>query len=152
MKFHKYILLPPFQQFRLRLNKLPNTTQLKMEPEFKIRPPLNFFLMFIYLFLRERERERVLASRLGAERAGDRGSKAGSALTAVSSMEGLNSQTRRRSCPELKSLNWLSHPGDPSILLDHLDFTAEALQTHLLNIHCFLSSNLYFYTKTWIYS
>ena len=55
----------------------------------------NFFLMFIYFWERER------ASRGGAER-GDRGSKAGSELSAQSLMWGSNSQTVR-SWPEPKS-------------------------------------------------
>ena len=43
--------------------------------------------------VRESEREHVQVHRGGAEREGDRGSKAGSALTAESLMQGLNSQT-----------------------------------------------------------
>ena len=42
----------------------------------------NVFLFFIF----ERERESTSTSRIGAKREGDRGSEAGSALTAVSPM------------------------------------------------------------------
>ena len=48
-----------------------------------------FFLMFSYLFLRERENEPV--SRGGTEREGDRENEAGSALSKLSPMWGSNS-------------------------------------------------------------
>ena len=66
---------------------------------------LYFLKMFTYLRERERERDRerdreterenVCNSRGGTEREGDRGSEDGFALTALSSMWGLNSGTVR---------------------------------------------------------
>ena len=49
---------------------------------------LNIKKIFLMLFIFERERERE--SRGGVEREGDRGSEAGSVLTAQSPMWGLN--------------------------------------------------------------
>ena len=49
------------------------------------------FLINIHLFLRERDRKLMG----GVEREGDRGSEAGSKLTAEGPMQGLNSQTLR---------------------------------------------------------
>ena len=51
----------------------------------------------VYLFLRERERERERAhmSRGGTEKEGNRGSEAGSMLTAESPSQGSNSQIAR---------------------------------------------------------
>ena len=45
--------------------------------------------------LKKRERERERASRLGAEREGDRGSDTGSALRTESPMQGSNPQAVR---------------------------------------------------------
>ena len=56
-----------------------------------------FFLSLFIYFKKERERgrERERPSGEGAEREGDRGSEAGSVLTAESPLQGLNSQTMR---------------------------------------------------------
>ena len=57
----------------------------------------------MYVYERERERESERASREEAEREGDKGSKAGSALTVESLMWSSNSQTSR-SQTEVRSL------------------------------------------------
>ena len=51
--------------------------------------------MFMYLFVREEERVGARMSREAAEREGDRGSKAGSALSAQILMWSVNSQKVR---------------------------------------------------------
>ena len=71
--------------------------------------------------------ERTHTSGRGAEREGDRGSKAGSALTAVSLMQGSNSRTMRTHDTDLslcRTRNRLSHPGAPN---NHGSFKTESL-------------------------
>ena len=70
--------------------------------------------MFLFIFEGERERERQSMSRGGTEREGDRESKAGSRLWAVSTesnagLEPMNCEIMRWS----QTLNQLSHPGTP---------------------------------------
>ena len=58
-------------------------------------PRIYFYFLIIIIFSFERERESTSECGEGAERKGERGFQAGSELTAVSPMEGLNSQTAR---------------------------------------------------------
>ena len=56
---------------------------------------LTYVFDFFFLRQKERERERTNISCGGAERQGDRGSKAGSVLTPENPVRGLNSQMVR---------------------------------------------------------
>ena len=67
------------------------------------------FKQCLFIFERERERDKVRTSQGGAERGGDRESEAGAALTAQIPMWGSHSRTTR-SRPALKSDAYLAEP------------------------------------------
>ena len=108
---------------------------------------LSFFLTFIYLRERERERERASMSGGGAERKGDRESRAGSRLLAQSLMPGSNSWNREiLTWVKSKSqrLNRLSPPGPPFFPFHYFVYMCLCLCNHVLgsnNKNKFLETN-----------
>ena len=96
------------------IKPLPPYKFLTLNPQ--TRCHLKFFIFYFFW-----ERRRESASEGGAEREGDRGSEAGSVLTAESLTWGLNSWTclLDHDLSRSRILNWLHHPGAPLKLLKY---------------------------------
>ena len=102
----------------LNSNTSPVYMQCLLTPTQRLLPSaLVFFLMFIYLLLRERKRENKQG---GAESKGGTESEADSRLWAVSTESNMGLELMNHEIHDLSwswKLNWLSHPGAPQGLL-----------------------------------